>query len=305
MDNGFCSHRISPLARVANAGASWRFGATLLAVASLGMGGCASLVSNAANTFGENLSGAILNQDDPELVRAGMPSYILLLDSFLQGERDNPAMLSAAASMYASYGAVFANDEIRSRRLTTRARDYGLEAMCLAYTDACGWRQMRYDDFVASLQGVDVGQAGLLYSYGFATLTYLRAHSDDWNTLAELPQAEALLRRYLELAGTGSEPAAYTYLGIILTLRPPALGGKPEEAREYFERAITLTDGRDLSVKVEFAKGYARLLYEQELHDRLLREVLAADPYADGYTLTNVMARDEAARLLAESNEYF
>jgi tetratricopeptide (TPR) repeat protein len=164
---------------------------------------------------------------------------------------------------------------------------------------------MRYDDFVVSLQGVDARQAELLYGYGFATLAYLRAHSDDWNTLAELPQAEALLRRYLELAGADSEPAAYTYLGIILTLRPPALGGKPEEAREYFERAIALTDGRDLSVKVEFAKGYARLLYEQELHDRLLQEVLAADPYADGYTLTNVMARDDAARLLAESNDYF
>lgn len=305
MKNAIAAAGDPGVAQLLNTRSVLRVCATLIAFASLGLGGCASLVSNAATSFGENLSGAILNQDDPELVRAGMPSYILLLDSFLQGERDNPAMLSAAASMYASYGAVFANDEIRSRRLTSRARNYGLEAMCLAYAGACDWREMRYDDFVTSLQGVDAEHGDLLYSYGFATLTYLRAHSDDWNTLAELPQAEALLRRYLELAGNASEPAAYTYLGIILTLRPPALGGKPEEAREYFERAIALTDGRDLSVKVEFAKGYARLLYEQELHDRLLQEVLAADPYADGYTLTNVMARDEAARLLAESSDYF
>lgn len=282
-----------------------RLAVLALATATLGLGGCASLVTNAANKFGENLTGAILNQDDPELVKAGMPSYILLLDSFLQGDEPSPSMLAAAANMYASYGAVFADDELRSKRLTSRARDYGLEAMCLTYADACGWREMRYKEFVASLQGVDAEHADLLYSYGFATLTFLRAHAADWNTLAELPQAEALLRRYLELAGTDAEPAAYTYLGIILTLRPPALGGKPEEAREYFEQAIALTGGRDLGAKVEYAKGYAKLLYERELHDRLVGEVLAASPYERGLTLMNVMAKEEALELQAGADSYF
>ena len=41
------------------------------------------------------------------------------------------------------------------------------------------------------------------------------------------------------------------------------------------------------------------MLYERELHDRLLQDVLAASPYADGYTLTNVLAREEAARCSA------
>jgi hypothetical protein len=274
-------------------------------MASLASSGCASLVSNAASNFGTNLSGAILNQDDPELVRDGMPSYILLLDSFLQGEDDSPEMLSAAASMYASYGAVFADDEARAMRLTSRARDYGLQAICSAYADACGWRELPYDEFVASLDGVKARHADLLYSYGFATLAYLRAHSSDWNTLAELPQAEALLSHYLEISGAAADPAAYTYLGIILTLRPPALGGKPEEAREHFEKAIALSNGKDLSIKVEYAKGYAKLLYDRELHDQLVQDVLSGDPYSDGYTLMNVLAKEEALRLQAEANDYF
>ena len=37
----------------------------MLVILSLLTSGCASLVSNAASRFGENLSGAILNQDDP------------------------------------------------------------------------------------------------------------------------------------------------------------------------------------------------------------------------------------------------
>ena len=94
-----------------------RAGILLIAITSIATSGCGALVSRAANGFGENLTSAILNQDDPELVRAGMPSYILLLDSFLQGEENNPAILSAAASLYASYGAVFADDEVRAMRL--------------------------------------------------------------------------------------------------------------------------------------------------------------------------------------------
>ena len=62
----------------------------LLVILSLLTSGCASLVSNAASRFGENLSGAILNQDDPEIVRAGMPSYILLLDSRNAANQSGP-----------------------------------------------------------------------------------------------------------------------------------------------------------------------------------------------------------------------
>lgn len=277
----------------------------LLSIAALQLGGCASMMSSAASGLADNLSSAILNQDDPETVRAGSPSYMLLLDSFIEGSPDDPVLLAAGAKMYASYGAVFADDELRASRLTSRARDYAQRAMCETYTPSCDWPELNYDDFVATLDGVSVRQADFLYTYGFATLAFLRAHSADWNSLAELPHIEALLNRYLELAGDDVEPAVHTYMGILLTLRPPALGGKPEEARAHFEKAIALSDGRDLSAKVEFARGYAKLLYERELHDQLLSEVMTADPYADGLTLSNVMAKEQAAEMLAEADNYF
>jgi hypothetical protein len=267
--------------------------------------GCASLVSSAASDFADGLSVAILNQDDPETVRAAVPSYMLLLDSLVEGSPDDADILSAAATLYASYGAVFADEPARAKRLTRRARDYAQRAICAEYAEACDWRGMTYEAFGESVSGVGPDDAELLYTYGFATLAYLRAHSDDWNSLAELPQAELLFDHYLSIAGDDVNEATYVYMGILLTLRPPALGGKPELAREYFEKAIALSDGRDLSAKVEFAKGYAKMLYERELHDRLLSEVIAADPYVDGLTLSNVLAKREAARLLLEADDYF
>lgn len=267
--------------------------------------GCASLISSAASDFADNLSQAVLNQDDPETAKAAIPSYMLMIDSMIEGDPDSPDLLSSAATMYASYGAVFADNEIRAKRLTARARRYGLQAMCIEYEDACGWRGMNFDEFTTSLEGVTATHADLLYTYGFSTLAYMRAHSSEMDTLAELPQVEALFNHYLVIVGDDVSPATHIYMGILLTLRPPALGGKPEAAREHFEKAIALTDGRDLSAKVEFARGYAKLLYERELHDRLLNEVIAADPYADGLTLGNVMAQEDAAKLLAEADDYF
>ncbi|MEM9208408.1 MAG: TRAP transporter TatT component family protein [Pseudomonadota bacterium] len=267
--------------------------------------GCASLVSNAASGFADNLSAAVLNQTDPETVRDGAPAYMLLLDSLIEGNPDDPTILAAAANFYASYGAVFADDPARAARLTERARDYATRALCNSYDASCGWPDQSFDDFEASLAGLTSKQSDYVYAYGVAFLAYIRAHSDDWVALARLPYMEALLNRYLEIGDGESDGTVYSYLGILATLRPPALGGEPEKGQAYFQRAIELSGGSDLSAKVEYVRGYARPLYERELHDRLLGEVLAADPNVPGYTLTNVLAQRDAQELLSTADDYF
>jgi len=279
--------------------------ALLIGVIAWALSGCASLVSSATSGFTDNLSASILNQNDPETAKAALPTFMVTIDSLLRNNPDDPDLLASGATLYASYGAIFADDEVRAARLTTRARQYASRAMCETYVPSCDWPDKNYDDFVATLDGIKPKHSEVLYTYGFASLAYLRAHSSDWNSLAELPQIEALFNHYLDISGDEVNGAVYTYMGILLTLRPPALGGEPEKAREYFEKAIALTDGRDLSAKVEYARGYAKLLYERELHDRLLTEVMAADIDYDGYTLSNVLAKEQAEVLLAEADDYF
>jgi hypothetical protein len=279
--------------------------ALIIGVFAFALSGCASVMSSAASGLSDSVSDSILNQDDPETAKAALPTFMVLIDGFIRDNPNDPDILVSGATLYASYGAIFADDEVRASRLTTRARGYALKAMCESYSPACGWPDANYDEFVATLDGIGPKQSEYLYTYGFASVVFLRAHSSDWNSLAELPQIEALFSRYLDISGDEVNSAVYTYMGVLLTLRPPALGGEPEKAREYFEKAIALTDGRDLSAKVEYARGYARLLYERELHDQLLNEVMAADPYQDGYTLSNVLAKEQAATLLADADDYF
>jgi hypothetical protein len=279
--------------------------AILVAALFLISSGCTIIVSNAASGFSENLSKAVLNQNDPDLVRDGVPTLLLTMDSLIEGSPDNPQLLAAGATLYATYGAVFAEDEVRGSKLTTRGRRYAQHAMCESYEASCAWPEATYDEFVASLDGIGPKHADLLFTYGFASLAFLRAHASDWDSLAELPEIEALFNHYLNISGDAVNGSVYTYMGIMLTLRPPALGGEPERAREYFEKAIAVSDGKDLNAKVEYARGYAKLLYDRELHDTLLNEVIEADPNETGFVLTNVMAQEAAVILLAEADDYF
>ena len=132
-------------------------------------------------------------------------------------------------------------------------------------------------------------------------------NTDNQVTLARQETVESVPAgvAQIEINDGSDDGTVYTYLGILNTLIPPALGGDPEKGREHFERAIEISGGTDLSAKVEYANGYARLLYERELHDRLLNEVLAADPNVPGATLPNVLAQEQAAELLASADDYF
>ena len=54
-----------------------------------------------------------------------------------------------------------------------------------------------------------------------------------------------------------------------------------------------------------FAQMYARLMFDRELHDQLLVEVLEAEPRVDGLTLSNLIAQQQARELLSSGDEFF
>lgn len=269
------------------------------------LAGCASVVSSATNGMAENLSAAILNQDDPETVRDGAPAYLLMMDSFVEGAPEDEGMLRAAAELYAAYGIVFVDDEERSRRLTRRSLKYARQAMCAVNADTCSLWEKPYEAFEAGLEAIRPREAPSLFTLGLAWLAYIQAHQSDWSALADLPKAQSTLLRVGQL-DAGWRPADREhYLAILSTIRPPALGGQFDQGRAHYERAIELTHGRNLSVQVDFARYYARTLYDRELHDTLLMGVLEASPEHPGLTLFNTLAQREARLLLASADDYF
>ena len=265
-------------------------------------GGCASLISSAAS---DTISAAILNQSNPAIVADGAPAYLLLLDGLIHQSPDNSGLLAAGAQLNAVYGVLFGDRNGDTGELTAKARNYGERSICIAHKPACVWSALDYEAYVAALAEVKKDDIDELFAYAVGWLSHLRATSSNWGTVADLPRVEAALERLVALDETYQSGGVHVYLGTLKSLRPPALGGEPELARAHFERAIALSGGKDLGAKVEFASSYGRLLYDRELHDRLLTEVIEAPVEAEGYTLFNALAKRQAERLLASADDYF
>ena len=271
------------------------------ALLALTLAGCASM---AQRQLADNLGRAVLNQDDAATVRAGAPAFLLLLDGLLEGDPDDVDLLIASARLHAAYAGVFVEDAERAGRLAKKAHGYAGRALCLTRSALCNLDEKPFADFEAALAPLGREVLAVLYAYG-VTWVVLIQQQGDWQAAADLPKVEMVLDRVVAIDETYERGQAHVYLGALRCLVPPALGGKPERGRAHFERAIELSEGRNLIAPVELARRYARLVFDRPLHDELLEGVVKADPVEPGLTLSNVLAQAQARELLAGSAQYF
>jgi hypothetical protein len=267
--------------------------------------GCSSMMSSATTSLADSLTNAVLDQNDPETVRQGAPAYLLLIDGLIADSPNNAELLMAGAGLYSSYAGAFVDDPERASRLSRKGRDYGWAAWCRVEKAACDIWSAPYEDFERVVNTMTEKDVPVLFSAGAAWASWIRANTDDWAAVADKARVDAMMQRVVALDETYEEGSAFLYLGILATLLPEAMGGKPEQGREDFERVIDLSAGRNLMARVLLARSYARLVFDRELHDRLCREVIEADPVAPGLTLSNTMAQEEARALLGSSEDYF
>lgn len=269
------------------------------------LGGCASLIGSMTGGFTERLGTAILDNPDVEMVRDGAPAYLLLVDGLLEQNPRSVPLLGQAAMLNSAYAAAFVADPVRSSALHAKALGLAERAACQGLRGGCDLRDREFEDFEAWLESRRPADVPLLYRLGTCWAGWIQANSEDFRAIAELGRVKALMSRVVVLDEGYDYGGGHLYLGVFETLLPPALGGRPEVGRVHFERAVTISQGRHLLTKVMYAERYARLVFDRELHDSLLEDVVAADPMEPGLTLINVMAQQQAAQLLESADDYF
>ena len=253
-----------------------------------------------------NLSRSMMNQDDPAIVEAGAPAYLLLLDALILTYPEDEDFLLAGSRLYGAYAGVFANDPEQAKRMADKAMSYARRALCEYDSDACELIDGPQDQLLPGLlEDYDEDDIAVFYALAAAWAGWIQANSDDWNAIAQLGKVKILMEWVASQQPDYDHATVQVYLGVLETQLPASLGGRPELGREYFENAIRMTDGKNLMAKVLFARQYARLMFDQSLHDRLLQEALDTDPHSEGLTLINRLAQQQAAVLLAESPDYF
>jgi hypothetical protein len=257
--------------------------------------GCSAM---ATRQLTDNLVSGMLNQDDPATVRAAIPAYLVLLDGLIQDDPENPQLLISASQLYGAFAGGLIDDPVRSTKLIAHSKKYARKALCIQQAVICDAEDKNFSEFTAALDNVDNAGLDALYAYATSYANWIRGKRDDWNMLMDLPKVEAMLQKVIDLDPGYAQGRAQLYLAVMRSQLPQALGGKPELGRSHFELALDYSNRKDLMVKVEYARTYARLVFNQELHDRLLGEVISTDPVVKDLTLSNILAQEKAQTLM-------
>lgn len=267
--------------------------------------GCAVIVKKAGNSFSGSLTEVILNHNDLATVREAMPAYMLLMDSFIRRHPESVQTYTTAATLYSAYaGLIPADDEARAERLSDKAMDYAFKALCLEEEGLCQVNDMPFETYETRLEDASL-DTSLLFTVASTWAGWVQTNKSDWNAVAQLPKAKAMMEKVLQQDETYSDGQGHMYMGVLESLVPPAAGGDLEKAKRHFEKASTIADGENLMAKVLYAKNYARMMFDKELHQKLLNEVLEADPEAENLTLMNMAAQKRAEKLQESAQDYF
>jgi len=315
------------VAGIANAGTARNAlvakGCALLAALALFLAASGCSVRNlAVNSMGDALaaSGSGFGSDeDPELIGAAAPFSLKLMESVLAESPNHRGLLLAATQGFVQYSYAFVEmraDELedkdlqsayaqreRARRLYLRARNYGLRGL---ETTHPGLGKALKTDPTRAVAGATAEDVALLYWTGVAWAAAISLSKDDAFLIAELPVAEALVRRALELEEAYDHGTIHVFLISYEMSRAGLSAEAPARARRHFARAVELTGGMHAAPYVTLAESVSiaernRKEFEQSLQHALMLDS-AAKPE---WRLVNTVMQRRARWLLAHTDRLF
>jgi hypothetical protein len=249
---------------------------------------------------------SVRRQTDPELVAAAVPAYLLALEGLLAATPRDPRLLLTAAQGYAAFGALVERDAPdRARALYDRGRDCGLAALTRRRGGG-DLRHLPYADFTAWCTRLRADDLPTVFWTAAAWGAAIGVSLQSPEALAGAPKAVYLMEWVAQREPGFEYGSPYLLLGVYHGALPPALGGRPDQARTCFERAIALSQGRNLLAYVLEARYYARPRLDRDLFVDLLETALAAPAgSAPELTLQNALAQTQARALLEDVDEWF
>jgi hypothetical protein len=271
----------------------------------IALSACGSIVKKVQNGLASDLTNSALNHDDPETVASALPAYMLLLDASAGKPDADGETLCSAAKLYGAYAGGFISDSARQQRLAARTLGYGTRGACALNERLCKANTLNFEALQPIINALDQDDLPALACLGAAWAADVQARADQPDAQADAPKVRVIYERIAKLDGNYNQGEAQMVLGVMNSLLPPALGGKPEVGEAHFKAAIAQSQNQNLMAKVLYAQYFARLVFNQELHDQLLNEVLEAPAVAKDLTLQNQIAKSRAKVLLDSGKDYF
>jgi hypothetical protein len=278
-------------------------GRILFAFALLLLSSCTSMV---VNPMIDPLTLALQRQTDLDLLQDGTPSLLLILEGLITKDPDNQQLLMAATKAYGGYATILHGEGQTERAVTisSKAKEHGIRLL-EKLSGLKGVGDMPLTDLVQALGEISRPGAGKLFWGAYGWAVWIQYQNGAPAAVAKLPIVEQIMLRVVELDESYYYGGAHIFLGAYYGSRPKILGGKPEESRQHFERALALNDRKFLLTQVAYAETYARTAFNQELFSALLKEVIEAPLVDSEISSSNKLAKVKAEKLFAEIDNYF
>jgi hypothetical protein len=265
---------------------------------------------------------------DPDTAEEAIPAALQQMEGLMYLLPDDATLMASAARAYGSFGYGFLEDRMEQAEYQgadEEVIEHWRNRSSLAYQRgreiAIGWLDRRHPEggglLAAQRQGLDAftahvarfsseEEAIILFWAAYNWARYISLHRDDMNAIADVAYVSVIADRVYAIAPTYFDHAPVALRAGLMAAAPPALGGRPADAKVELDRAIELTGRRNLLFLVTEARLIAIPLQDRALYQSLLSEVIAFD--VDSYPeqrLPNLLAQRRARRYLEEIDNYF
>ncbi len=259
---------------------------------------CSSIITN---RFIQPAVGNLQQQTDIELVCEGAPAYLLMLDSMLISSPEDTNLLLTVTQSYSAYSSALKEcgdgNMNRIPAIAEKAKLYG-QSLLRAHLPL----NASSEELTSHLEQQRVNDVPELFWGTLGWLTWVQSQNGSPASIADIVQIEMIMNRIAELDPSYQGGSVHVFFGSYHAAKPVMFGGKPEVSRQHFEKALELSERRFLLTQTTYAETLARATFDQELHDRLLREVLDFPlDSAPEFGLSNRIAQKRAKKLLDEN----
>ena len=260
---------------------------------------CSSLL---VTTFIQPTIGNLQQQTDVDLVCEGAPAYLLMIDSMLVSSPKDHDLLLAGAQSYSAYTTALEEcgaDDKRIAPIAGKAKLYGIRLLRPHFPLSTGQDSEALDHELTKLGRSDVPN---VFWGTFGWLTWVKEQKGSPEAIADMVPIEKIMARLLEIDESYQGGSIHLFFGGLYAAKPTMFGGRPDLSKIHFEKALLLSERRFLLTQTTYAATLARTTLDQELHDRLLGEVLAFPlDSAPEFGLSNQIAVNRAKRLLKDN----
>ena len=259
------------------------------------------------------------SDDDPELVKAALPTNLKLMESLLEAQPRHAGLLTATAGAFAQYAYAFVQQEAdevedrdlaaaealrdRARRLYLRAQRYSLRALDVAHP---GFADALHADPAAAAGQLVAADVPAAYWTAAAWAGAIALGKDQPDLVGQLPAVAALMDRAQALDEAYDGGAIPSFMITFEMSRPGAGTNAVPRARRNFERAVALSGGREAGPYVALAEAVTVQQQDVKEFEALLGRALAVDADANpGRRLANLVMQRRARWLLERKADLF